>query len=691
MKKAPVIPGILLALAVVGIVLYLSSKTRLKEAVTPLTASQVAPVWKKEVIGTMERVAKTDDGRTKSLYTFAHYELLRNRALASVRLPLEGGTTRTLTPVEWFLDVIFRPETASRYAIFNVEDSDALLQVGLNPHDKKRDKYSYAELAPAREQLYAARTRLAEVPAEKQSRLDQQINNLATNLIRYEDLVHFLDFARQGIVIPENYPDEPLKSKAGKTIPFSEALAAFKESAAFKSFIVSAKAGQQLPPPPLFEKIDSVLKDTSGITWYPPPSTDKPDAWVPPAGLIRDFLTDGPHAATSIARLQTLENLAALSSDPVKNDEFQAAVLTFGQGLIRDAESSGSYKKVALDRGYLKADLFSWAKWGFLLLFLLLALSWLAPSSGWGRVLTKLSTIGGFVGFATILTGILWRVFITGWGPITNIYETIPFITLMAGIFALFMELIFRNRISLIVAITCGAAGMFLAGRYEAGDAADTMPSLVAVLRSNYWLWTHVTTINIGYATVLLAAIFSIIYIFCRLFDITRQNKPLFRMLTQSSYGILCFGLVFSLVGTVLGGIWGNESWGRFWGWDPKENGAMVIVLWCLAVLHMRLAGWIKELGLHLCTAFGANFCLFSWWHVNLLNVGLHSYGFTQGLDQKLYMAYALVCLVVLLGAVIKFLEVEANKAEGSSKPAPPLPVKAPVDAPLLSGGANPA
>jgi hypothetical protein len=143
-----------------------------------------------------------------------------------------------------------------------------------------------------------------------------------------------------------------------------------------------------LPPPPLFDKIDSVLKDTSGVTWYPPPSADKPDAWVPPAGLIRDFLTDGPHAATAIAGLQTLEKLAAMAGDPAKNEEFQAAVLTFGQGLIKDAESSGSYKKVALDRGYLKANLFSWAKWGFLLLFLLLALSWLArdlPCGGYGR------------------------------------------------------------------------------------------------------------------------------------------------------------------------------------------------------------------------------------------------------------------------------------------------------------------
>jgi len=692
MKKSPLIPGLILALAVTGLALYLSSKARVADAVTPLTAAQVAPEWKKDVIDTMERVGKTDDGRTKSLYTFAYYELLRNRAIASVRLPLEGGATRTLSPVAWLLDVIFRPETASRYAVFNVEDSDSLLQIGLNPHDKKRDKYSYAELAPAREQLFAARTRLAEVPTEKQSRLEIQINNLATNVIRYEDLVHFLDFARKGIEVPKDFADEPLKSKAGQTVPFSEALAGFKDSATFKSFIASARSGSQAAMPPFLEKIDLTLRETSGIAWYAPPAADKPDAWVPAGGLIRDYLTDGPHAATALAHLQTLEKLAALAADPAKNDEFQAAVQAMGQGLINDAQRSASYGKVVMDRGYLKAGLFTWAKWGFVLLFLVLALSWLAPASTWASRLTKISLRGAFLGFGLILAGILWRVFITGWGPITNIYETIPYITLIAGSFALVMELIFKNRIPLIVAITCGVGGMFLAASKEAADATDTMPSLQAVLRSNYWLWSHVTTINIGYATVLLAAIFSMIYVFCRLFDINRQNKALFRMLTQSSYGILCFGLVFSLVGTVLGGIWGNESWGRFWGWDPKENGAMVIVLWCLAVLHMRLAGWVKELGLHLCTAFGANFCLFSWWHVNLLGVGLHSYGFTQGLEQYLFIAYGVVSLVVLLGGVIKLLESAAVKTGGSALP-PAHPVKAtfPTTPPALPGEGAPA
>lgn len=679
MKKSPVVPGILLALAVAVTVLYLSSKTKQADAVRVFTAAQLAPEWNKEVIATMERVPKTDDGRTKSLHTFAYYELLRNRAYATVSLTLEGTpenpkkSTRTIAPVGWFLDVLLFPEVANRYPIFNVEDSGALLQVGLTPHDKRRDKYAYDELAPAREQFYAARTRLANVPAEKQSRLDIQVNNLATNLIRYESLLNFMNFARKGVLVPADFADEPLKSKGGQTVPLSEALAGLKDSATFKNFLAGARRGEPAPMPGLLKTIDDYLADTSSINWYAPPTAAQPDAWVPAGGLIRDFLTDGPHAATAIGHLQTLENLAALAAEPAKNAELQTAVQKMGEGLIAAAQSSGTYKKVPMDLGYLKAGLFGWAKWLFLLLFLLLAVSWIAPGSKMGTVLTKLGMWGGWLGMLLILGGITWRVLITGWGPVTTIYETIPFITVMAVTFALVMEKIFKNRISLIIAIGGGAAGMFLAGRWEAGEAADTMPSLVAVLRSNYWLWTHVTSINIGYATVLLAAIFSMVYIFCRLFDITRRNKALFRMLTQSSYGILCFGLVFSLVGTILGGIWGNDSWGRFWGWDPKENGALVIVLWCLAVLHMRLAGWIKEMGLHLCTAFGANFCLFSWWHVNLLNVGLHSYGFTQGLDQKLFLSYGIVSLVVLLGVVVKFLEGMARK-EGTSG-APPMEV----------------
>ena len=80
--------------------------------------------------------------------------------------------------------------------------------------------------------------------------------------------------------------------------------------------------------------------------------------------------------------------------------------------------------------------------------------------------------------------------------------------------------------------------------------------------------------------------------------------------------------------GTTLGGIWADQSWGRFWGWDPKENGALLIVLWNAVTLHARWGGMIKERGLMAMAVFGNIVTSFSWFGVNMLGIGLHSYGF---------------------------------------------------------------
>jgi hypothetical protein len=102
-------------------------------------------------------------------------------------------------------------------------------------------------------------------------------------------------------------------------------------------------------------------------------------------------------------------------------------------------------------------------------------------------------------------------------------------------------------------------------------------------------------------------------------------------------YGTLCFGLLFSFIGTVLGGIWADQSWGRFWGWDPKENGALLIVIWCVILLHARHWGYIRAFGMAQGAVFGAIVVSLAWFGVNLLNVGLHSYGFTTGAATKLF------------------------------------------------------
>ena len=96
------------------------------------------------------------------------------------------------------------------------------------------------------------------------------------------------------------------------------------------------------------------------------------------------------------------------------------------------------------------------------------------------------------------------------------------------------------------------------------------------------------------------------------------------------TYGVVCFATLFSFVGTVLGGIWADQSWGRFWGWDPKENGAVLIVLWCAITLHARWGGFIRQRGLMIMALFGNIVTSFSWFGVNMLGVGLHSYGFMQ-------------------------------------------------------------
>jgi ABC-type transport system involved in cytochrome c biogenesis permease subunit len=116
------------------------------------------------------------------------------------------------------------------------------------------------------------------------------------------------------------------------------------------------------------------------------------------------------------------------------------------------------------------------------------------------------------------------------------------------------------------------------------------------------------------------------------------------------AYGTICFGLLFAFLGTMLGGIWANKSWGRFWGWDPKENGALLIVLWNLTILHARMGGYIRDLGVCIAAVFGAVIVSMSWWGVNLLGVGLHSYGFTSGIFGLLAAFWLIETFVMALG-----------------------------------------
>jgi ABC-type transport system involved in cytochrome c biogenesis permease subunit len=174
----------------------------------------------------------------------------------------------------------------------------------------------------------------------------------------------------------------------------------------------------------------------------------------------------------------------------------------------------------------------------------------------------------------------------------------------------------------------------------------DTLEMMRAVLDSNFWLATHVVVVSTGYSATFLAGFLALIYVFRGLFTKT-LDKATADALSRMVYGIVCFATLFSFVGTILGGIWADQSWGRFWGWDPKENGALIIVIWNAVILHARWGGMIKQRGL-MCLAIGGNIATaWSWFGTNMLGVGLHSYGFTDAAFVAL-TAFAISQVVVI-------------------------------------------
>ena len=239
------------------------------------------------------------------------------------------------------------------------------------------------------------------------------------------------------------------------------------------------------------------------------------------------------------------------------------------------------------------------------------------------------------------------RIYVTGRPPVINLYSSAVFIGWSLVIAGLGLELIFRTGIGNLVAAVAGASTLMVAYGLDSGD---TMGVLQAVLDTQFWLSIHVTTVALGYSATFLAGLLGIFYLGVRLFA-NREATPtwahdIYRMI----YGTVCFGILFSFVGTVLGGLWADDSWGRFWGWDPKENGALLIVLWNALLLHARWDRMVGERGFALLAIGGNIVTAWSWFGTNQLGIGLHSYGFTTGVVLGLAAFVFSQLLIIFLG-----------------------------------------
>src|SRR5437588_5900197 len=245
--------------------------------------------------------------------------------------------------------------------------------------------------------------------------------------------------------------------------------------------------------------------------------------------------------------------------------------------------------------------------------------------------------------------GLVFRMVLEGRPPVTNLYSSAIFIGWGAMVLGVVIERIYRIGIGIIVASFAGFVTLLIA--YNLALGGDTMEMLRAVLDTNFWLATHVVVVTLGYASTFFAGLLAICYIVLGLGTpvLSRVLQPasshaassagsrqsvkavssvasadVGKALSKMVYAIICFATLFSFVGTILGGIWADQSWGRFWGWDPKENGALLIVLWNVFILHARWGGYADGERLMILAVVGNIVTALSWFGVNMLGIGLH-------------------------------------------------------------------
>lgn len=248
-----------------------------------------------------------------------------------------------------------------------------------------------------------------------------------------------------------------------------------------------------------------------------------------------------------------------------------------------------------------------------------------ASPTGWAPSLVRSTFMVLAVAFALHTVGLIARVYLQGRPPVTNLYSSAVFIGWVCVPISLFGERFHRSGLLQLVASLVGFATLVVA--HNLSGTGDTMEMMQAVLDSNFWLATHVVVVTIGYSATFLAGFLACLYILAGVLTGLLAGEPV-KSLPKMVYGVICFASVTSFVGTVLGGIWADQSWGRFWGWDPKENGAALIVLWNLLILHARWGGMIRERGIAVLAVAGNIVTAWSWFGTNMLGVGLHSYGF---------------------------------------------------------------
>ena len=533
-------------------------------------------------------------GRAKPLDTVARNSLLIIHGKQELRL--ENG--RTLSAIEWLTDVLFNAPLADQYPVFVVQNDEVLGLFGWQ--QRQRKYFSFAEFSPFLKQIEEQGDQADKLEAVQRSAYQSAILNLRNALVLYQRLKNSLQL-------------EGSQNFAAELKTFEASVPGAAKAA------VQAQRGENFDHTKLNDVAELIQKyekisEMAYILAVPP--LDNGSDWHSVGDSLLHSVSTGQIHPIVLEYAQIGDAYRA-KDHAAFNQHVDLATNFFAK------EQPNAAKRTSFEFLFNRLQPFSQSMALYVLAFLLACASWL----GWSRTLNRSAFYLLLLALAIHSFGLFSRMYLQERPPVTNLYSSAIFIGWGAVIVSLILERIFRDGIGAACAGAIGFVTLIIA--HHLAGSGDTLEMLQAVLDTNIWLATHVVCITTGYSAMFLAGMLAIIYVVRGVF--TRSlKKETADSLARMTYGVVCFATLFSFVGTVLGGIWADQSWGRFWGWDPKENGAVLIVLWCAITLHARWGGFIRQRGLMMMAIFGNIVTSFSWFGVNMLGVGLHSYGFMQ-------------------------------------------------------------
>ena len=548
----------------------------------------------------------TANGRIVPLDSLARNSLLEIREKQTINTePWKGWNEKPkiLSASEWLANVMMNATVADEWPAFRVDNPDLVSLLKLPEKDAAKHSdgkhFSWNQIMPAMEAFQRENERVQKVESASRTAYENAVAKMHQRLIVYARL--------KNAVQPAGAPDWPAELAAfEKMIPAGVAA------------VKAQQAGQKFDQTD-FTAFAAYIQDFQFMSSLEPPLI------LPPNGArewrrMGDALLDAPRGVAVDEAIRDYAKMAgALAAN--QPDEFNSALKDYNSMLV--PTQTKALAKARAEVFFNQMEPFYNAMVIYVLAGLLAIFSWFNLSETLRR--SSVWLIG--LAFVIHTTGLIYRMVLEGRPPVTNLYSSAIFIGWGAVLLGLILEKFHKNGIGAVVSAGIGFITLIIA--HHLALEGDTMEMMRAVLDTNFWLATHVVAVTVGYASTFVAGFLALIYILRGVFTKT-LDEATGKALARMVYGIVCFATLFSFVGTVLGGIWADQSWGRFWGWDPKENGALIIVLWNALILHLRWGGIIRERGLINCAIFGNIVTAWSWFGVNMLGIGLHSYGFTE-------------------------------------------------------------